>query len=279
MQNSDDKSRRKSVLSRFSTAGRQSISKKYQLKLIESETKKLQEEIDKYNGGRNDRRYSEIQSKLIKTSFEVENIRRSFRKRGEDKEAKNYQNALSECIKKMEDKVESNERNSNIELYPINFEGPSSEDLAIRVGRLKRQIDSVSGQSFLQKQEQELLGLSKAVESIDSDLDTKNQLNKTLEDCRQKIINNRHKLLQEITNDIIGGGENKIELHKFFQAYEAVKDRFNDLELEIFKFLQKKGSRNESSQSLKPEEFYRVLEEMQIINLRMERLKKTLKKW
>lgn len=273
---------------RLSIGGRKIDSKKSQLKAIENDARRLKEEIQKYNGSRNDRRYSEIQAHIIRKSFEVDNIRKSFRKKKDQKEIIKCQKALSTCIQQMEEKVEANEINSSCNVCTTYLTETQEDSLAFinrmenRVRVLNNEIEQIQDTQALNLLEKEVLILIRELENTDvtanrSAEQLKIFLKSVLTNCRSKIIIKKYKILQMSSDD--GEFVDVMDLHRLFEGYESVRDKFGELELEIFKFLQKKGKPSDDRGEVRPEKFQRMIVELQIISLRMQKLKKALKKW
>lgn len=262
-------------------------SKKNLLKEIEDETRKLEDEIEKYNGSRRDRRYSEIQSKLISNSFQADNIRRSLKKKRDIEELKRFQNNISLCIKKMEQKVDGNDFNSNQTTQLENKERSNviENDTASqllnmeqKITTLKQEIKNAENAESLYASEEKVLKLCQELDNIwvkgdAGNMQKKKKLETTLHNLKTKIVNRRYAALQEAINKITVKNTSKIDhdgLNQLFHEHVVLRDKFNDLNLEIANFLERKDGNTDITCQ---EEFYRLLEELKIINLRMERLK------
>lgn len=264
-------------------------SNKNQIKEIENETRKLEDEIEKYNGSRRDRRYSEIQSKLISNSFQAEKLRKSLRKKRDIDELKKFQSNISLCIRKMEQKVDSNDSNANQAVENNNDKtnvmetgaGSQLNNMEQRISALKQEIKNAESTEGLYASEEQVLKLCQELENIwakgdVANMEKKRKLETILHNLKTKIVNRRYAALQEAINRITVENTSKIDrdgLNQLFQEYVVLREKFSDLELEISKFLKRKEGRADVRQDTYPEEFYRLLEELKIINLRMERLK------
>lgn len=280
-QDKPNKTKPKKLLQRLSISIPSSaVSKKRQLKEIENETRKLEDEIEKFNGNRKDRRYSEIQSKLISNSFQAENFRKSFKRKKDIEELKNFQANLSLCMKKMEQKVDRNEFNTNqtSEGKNYNIDNSQFQKIEQQIGILKEQIRN---SEHFNEVEEAVLKISADLENLSTKNDPgcserKRKLETTLQNLKTKIANRKYAALQQAINHITVDNTSKFdrdEMNQLFQTYVITRDKFRELEFQIFKFIKNNNRTNERKQHVRSEEFYRLLEELKVINLQMEQVK------
>lgn len=260
----DDNKTGKSMIRRLSIGGTKRRSKhKKQLDAVVGDAKGLKEEISTYSGDRSDRRYSQIQSKLVQHSFLVENLRKSFKQKKDKKKLDELQEALSICIRALEERVDSSMSVSVPELETTEFETDSEEDSSLvlleqileRLMALARKIEAVENFDDLLIYEEEVDKLADELTLIPASARRKSEVLKYVTRCRDRIVKARS-----------SNNANKLRI-----AFHHVQDNFNMLGFEMHNLLK------EGPKTLKDERVQEALCELRNINHHVKELQLILK--